>query len=329
MSFNFTIPAPLRGIISPMITPLQDHDALDVLGLERLIEHMIDGGVHGLFILGTCGEAASLGHDLACELIRRACVLVAGRVPVIVGITDTRVAGSIALAHRSANAGAAAVVISTPYYLPLEQGELITYVKSVVEAQPLPVFLYNIPSLTKTAYEPDTVAQLSEIPRVVGLKDSSGSLPYLHNIQKRVKRDDWSFLVGTESLLADAVLTGLHGCVAGGANVDPRGFVSLFDAAARRDTTAIAPFRKRLESFDHIYRLAPGAASIVRGLKCALSCLGICGCRMAPPHRSCTQAERERIQGYLDQLNLSTRETWPTLTLPNQLTRSKATEPVR
>jgi 4-hydroxy-tetrahydrodipicolinate synthase len=328
MKSNFPIPAPLRGIIPPMVTPLNDRETLDVQGLECLIEHMIDGGVHGLFLLGTSGEAVSLAHDLACELIRRTCLLVAGRVPVLVGITDTRLASSIALARRSADAGAAAVVISTPYYLPLEQGELVSYVKSIVAAQPLPVFLYNIPHLTKTAYEPDTVVQLSEIPRIVGLKDSSGSLPYLQGLQQRVKREDWSFLVGTESLLADAVLTGSHGCVAGGANVDPRGFVSLFDAAVRRDLTAIASLRNRLETFDRIYRLAPGGASIIRGLKCALSCLGICGSRMASPHRACTEAERDFIRGRLDDLNISTREVWPTLTLPNRLTRAGATEPV-
>src|SRR4030042_1431961 len=81
---------PLRGIIVPMVTPLLDHDKLDAAGLERLVEHVLAGGVHGLFILGTTGEAPSLSYRLRHELIDRVCEQVNGRVPALVGFTDTR-----------------------------------------------------------------------------------------------------------------------------------------------------------------------------------------------------------------------------------------------
>ena len=80
------LPGPLRGIIPPMVTPLSDRDTLDLAGLERLVEHIVAGGVHGLFILGTTGEGPSLSYRMRCELIERVCDQVGDRVPVLVGV---------------------------------------------------------------------------------------------------------------------------------------------------------------------------------------------------------------------------------------------------
>src|SRR5213596_1084394 len=116
-----SLPSPLRGIIPPMITPLLDRDTLDAAGLEKLIEHILGGGVSGLFILGTSGEGPSLSYRLRHELIRRVCQQVAARVPVLVGVTDTAFVESLNLAEHAAGAGAAAVVLApTPYY-PVDQ----------------------------------------------------------------------------------------------------------------------------------------------------------------------------------------------------------------
>src|SRR5947207_2055765 len=120
---------PLRGIIPPLPTPLHGRDALDVAGLERLIEHVLGGGLAGLFVLGTTGEATSLSYRLRREMIERTCRLVRGRVPVLVGITDTSFIESVELARFAEASGAQAVVASTPYYLPLGQPELIEYLE--------------------------------------------------------------------------------------------------------------------------------------------------------------------------------------------------------
>jgi 4-hydroxy-tetrahydrodipicolinate synthase len=299
-------PGPLHGVVPPMVTPLDARQRVDVEGLERLVEHIVRGAVHGLFILGTTGEAAALDDDVRRDLVKRTCNLVAGRVPVLVGVTSTRVPESLRMARFAADCGANAAVISTPFYLPLEQQELVDYVETVVAQQPLPCYLYNIPQLTKTAYEPATVLRLSELPNVIGLKDSSGDLGYLQQLQKRVRRPDWSFFVGTESQLADAVMSGSHGCVGGGANLDPKLFVSLYAAARAGDLERIASLQARLMMLDRIYRLASGTGSIIRGLKCALRCLGICGDHMGAPLRACTAAERRTIEQYLEELGLLT-----------------------
>src|SRR5262245_4957708 len=115
---NSLVP-PYHGIIPPIITPLKDRDTLDVAGLEKLVAHMLGGGVHGIFALGTTGEAPSLSYRLRREMVERTCRLVSGKVPVLVGITDTSFVESVHLAQFAAEQGAKAVVLSAPYYFPV------------------------------------------------------------------------------------------------------------------------------------------------------------------------------------------------------------------
>ena len=157
-------PGPLCGIIPPLVTPLLDRDRLDVDGLERLLEHVLGGGVHGLFLLGTTGEAPSLSHRLRCELVERACAQIAGRVPILVGITDTSFVESVEMAEYAANAGVLWGVLAPPYYFPAGQPELAEYIEHIAAALPLPLYLYNMPSHTKMSFEPETIARRCRSP---------------------------------------------------------------------------------------------------------------------------------------------------------------------
>jgi 4-hydroxy-tetrahydrodipicolinate synthase len=293
-----------RGIIPPIVTPLVDGETLDVAGLERFIEHLVAGGVHGLFVLGTSGELAGLSGRVRREMITQTVRLTAGRLPIVVGVTDTAVAESVSLARYAAEAGAHAVVVTAPYFLPPTQEELADYVRTVVRSQPLPVFLYNIPVLTKVAFEVETVVRLADEGRVIGVKDSSGEPKYLEEVARRVKREDWSLLTGVEGLMVRGVLAGLDGCVPGGANIAPRLFVELYDALVARDMERVGRLEPQLATIDRIYRLGPGIASIIRGMKTALSCMGICSPRMADPFRSHTAEEVEEIRKILGDLFL-------------------------
>ncbi|MGE3803897.1 MAG: dihydrodipicolinate synthase family protein, partial [Gemmataceae bacterium] len=230
------LPRPLRGVIPPLLTPLAGRDQLDVPGLEKLIEHVLAGGVHGLFVLGTTGEGPSLSLGLRHELIERVCQQVAGRVPVLVGITDASLVESLRMAEHAEDAGAAALVASAPFYFPIGQADLRHYIQNLAEEVPLPLFLYNMPSHTKVAFELDTVRAALELPQVVGLKDSGGQMTFFRHVQLLLEqRPDWSLLIGPEELLGEAVLLGAHGGVAGGANLAPRLYVDIYDAAAAGD----------------------------------------------------------------------------------------------
>ena len=234
---------PLRGIIVPMVTPLKDRDTLDAPGLERLIEHILAGGVHGLFTLGTTGEAPSLSHRLQCDLIERVCAQVDRRVPVLVGITDTSFVESVNIAHKAKEAGAMAVVLAPPYYFSAGQLELLEYLEHLVSELPLPLFLYNIN--IKLIFKPETVLAAANIEGIIGLKDSSANMIYFHQLQMLFKdKPDFTLLIGPEELLGEAVLSGGHGGVCGGANLVPLLYVQLYNAAAAKDLTAVAALHK-------------------------------------------------------------------------------------
>lgn len=300
------LPAPLRGIIPPMVTPLLDRDTLDVAGLERLIEHILAGGVHGLFILGTTGEAPSLSHRLRCELIERVCKQVVGRVPILVGITDTSFVESVNIARKAADAGAQAVVLAPPYYFPAGQPELLEYLQHLTPELPLPLFLYNMPSHTKLVYEAKTVVAAAEIAGVAGIKDSSANLMYFHQLQALLnKRPDFTLLIGPEELLAEVILLGGHGGVCGGANLLPRLYVDLYNAACSRDLQVVEQLHRRVMDISTtVYSVGQYESSFLKGLKCALSCMGICNDFMAEPFHRFRSAERNIVRRHLEKLGI-------------------------
>ena len=302
---NHSLARPLRGIIPPMVTPLCERDALDHPGLERLVEHILSGGVHGLFILGTSGEAPDLSHRLRRELVDRVCRQVAGRVPVLVGITDTSFVESVALAHHAAEMGADALVTSTPYYFPAGQPELIEFVERLLAEMPLPLFLYNMPQMTKLHFEADTLRHLTQLPGLAGIKDSSGDMHYFERIlDVAQQRPDWSVLVGPEHLLAKTMALGGHGGVCGGANVWPQLFTGLYNAICDGKNTEVERWETQLIQLGKIYQIGRHASAVIKGLKCSLSLLGICDDFMAEPFTRFRAPERQRVREVLQQIGL-------------------------
>lgn len=296
----------LKGIVPPLVTPLSDPDTLDVAGLEKLVEHLITGGVSGLFILGTTGEGPSLSYRLRRELIDRTCALANGRVPVLVGITDTSFTESVHLARHAAERGAHSTVLAPPYYFPAGQAELIEYLDDLVRELPLPMFLYNMPGLTKVNFEHEVIRAAMQWENVIGIKDSSCDMIYFHKLLRLTKeRPDWSLLVGPEELTAEAVLLGAHGGVNGGANIHPRLYVNLYQAAASQDLAKVRELHTQvIELASRIYAVGRHKSAIIKGIKCSLSLLGICNDAMAEPFHSFRQPERDQIKTHLQALNI-------------------------
>lgn len=303
---NITLPRPLTGIVPPMLTPLESAERLDHGGVARLIGHLLEGGVHGLFILGTTGEGPSLPYALRRELIDRTCEEVAGRIPVLVGVTDTAFAESVAIARHAQRAGAAAVVLAPPPYFHLSQKELQACLLRFADASPLPVMLYNMPALTKVRIEVETVAAAAAHANVVGLKDSSGDLVYFHQVRRLLAgRDDFTVLVGPEELLAETVLLGGHGGVNGGANLVPELYVKLFEAARAGNLVAVRELHARVIALSTaLYGIVGGGASLIRGLKAALALRGIVGEAMGEPFQPVEEPARTRIAQCLAEFGL-------------------------
>lgn len=298
------IPSPLSGIVPPLVTPLSDRDTLDVAGLERLVERLITGGVGGLFIIGTTGEGPSLSYRLRRELIDHTCKFAKGRVPVLVGITDTAFVESVNIAKHSADAGADGLVAAPPYYLPEGQPELLEYIRHLLPELPLPFYLYNMPSLTKVSFEVDTVRALLDDPRIHGIKDSSGNMTYFHRLCRQlVDRPDWTVLMGPEELLLDAVLAGGHGGVNGGANLFPQLYVALHRAAQSGDMACARVLHAIvMDVSTNLYQVGRHSSAIIKGLKCALSIEGVCDDFMAEPFHRFRDEQRRRIEQVLAEL---------------------------
>ncbi|MFN0067282.1 MAG: dihydrodipicolinate synthase family protein [Limisphaerales bacterium] len=292
------------GIIPPLVTPLLGRDILDVAGLERLLEHVVGGGVHGLFILGSTGEGPGLGYALRRELITRTCRQVAGRVPVLVGITDCAFTESLAIAHHAAEAGAAAVVAAPPFYFPAGQPELADWIDHLATDLPLPLTLYNMPALTKVSLGMETLRLAADHPHIVGLKDSSGDLNYYQELLTlKQRRPDWTILIGPEEKLADSLAAGGDGGVCGGANLFPQLFVEIFDAHRAGALARVAELHGLvMQASESLYHVGSYSSAWIKGLKCALSCAGICDDFMAEPAHRFRAPERTRIAAALRRL---------------------------
>ena len=299
----------LSGIVPPLVTPLLNRDRLDEAGAKRLLDHVIDGGVSGIFILGTTGEAPSLGYALRREMISLACKHVAGRVPVLVGVTDTAFTETVSLADHAEKEGADALVFSTPYYFPAGQTELKQYVLRLLPELTLPVLLYNMPSLTKVWFEIDTLEELAEQRQIAGLKDSSGDLDYFSKaaqLRDRV-RPEWRLFVGPEHLLVEAVSLGANGGVNGGANIYPQLFSRLYAAILERDEAEVRELQNQVLHLQQIYDVGKYASRFIKATKSALSLRNVCSDHMAEPFNHFLTPERAKVAEVLAPLN----EYWP------------------
>ena len=306
MSLLSTLNSPLKGIVPPMVTPLNADGSLDTASVKKLIQHLISGGVHGIFILGTTGEFSGLSYQTRRNLITQTCSQVARRVPVLVGITDVSIEESIALAEFSAKAGANAVVVAPPFYNNIDQKELIQYYLQLADAISIPMFLYNMPSHTKLTIEVDTAVQLAEHQRIIGLKDSSAHAVYFQSLCYAFRdHKDFVLMVGPEEMMAETVLMGSDGGVCGGANMFPQLYVQLYDAAVNRDFEKIFELQQRvMEISQNIYQVGGYKSSYMKGLKTALSFMGLCQAEFAAPLYPFSPEEAEKVKVILAKLKL-------------------------
>jgi len=297
----------LEGIIPPLVTPLLERDKLDIHGLENLIEYVIDGGVSAIFILGSTGEAPSLSYKLRAEMIRHAAKIVDGRIPVLVGITDTSFVESVNIADIADKYGAQGAVLAPPYYFPTSQEEFLIYLSHLLPELSLPLYLYNIPSNTKFSFEVETVKEAAKMPGVAGFKDSSGDLTFFSMLIETFKeRKDFSLLIGPEELLAKSVLLGGHGGINGGANFHPKLYVDLYHAAKAEDMQTVRKLQSQvIQNSMSLYNVGNhNGSKHIKATKTVLSLLGICNDFMAEPFHKFGAQETEELRSHLKDLDL-------------------------
>jgi 4-hydroxy-tetrahydrodipicolinate synthase len=219
-----------RGSIVALITPMHDDGRIDEDSLRRLVEFHLEAGTSGIVAVGTTGESSTLDEQEHCAVIRRTVELAAGRIPVIAGTGANCTAEAIRLTKCAKEVGADAALLVTPYYNKPTQEGLYLHYSGVAEAVDIPQILYNVPGRTACDMLPETVARLSLIPNIVGIKEATGDLNRLLRL-KSLCTEDFDLLSGDDTTACEFVLQGGHGDISVTANVAPHLMQQMCTAA--------------------------------------------------------------------------------------------------
>src|ERR1035437_3940658 len=212
----------LAGIWTPTLVPLDGRGQINEPELRRFIDWLIASGVHGLFPNGSTGECTRL---TSVESLLRAAIVCGqakGRVPVIVGCAEASIDETLKASEAYRKMGARAVAVVAPFYFPLKPSSVLEYFRRLGEAALIDVLLYNLP-LFANPIDLKSIEQLSELPRIIGIKDSSGDLPFMMRMIRNIrpKRPDFTFLTGWDPMIVPMVMVGATGGVNAIGNVAP------------------------------------------------------------------------------------------------------------
>jgi len=221
--------ARLRGVIPPVCTPLTLDREVDKASMEKLITFLIEGGVSGLFVLGSTSEAAFLRDDQRDAVVEVAVATAAGQVPVIAGAIDMTTSRMIDHGRRAVSLGADAIVATAPFYVRTDHRvEHAIHFRALKSELEVPIIAYDIPIAVNRKLAPDLILELAMDGTVSALKDSSGDLGALREVLLgRGQAPGFSVFTGSEILVDCIMLMGADGAVPGLANVDPHGFVKV------------------------------------------------------------------------------------------------------
>ena len=235
-----------HGSMVALVTPMRSDGALDEDALARLVEFHIEQGTEALVAVGTTGESATLSETEHCHVIRRVVQLVHGRVPVIGGTGANSTTEAIELTRCAMQAGADACLLVTPYYNKPTQEGLYLHHKAVAEAVPIPQILYNVPGRTACDMLPETVARLSRVSNIIGLKDATGKLERAQEILD-LCGERMDLYSGDDATAMELILLGGRGGISVTANVAPRAVHDMYGAALAGDRQRAEHINERLQ----------------------------------------------------------------------------------
>ena len=291
----------LSGVLVAMASPLNEDGSVDEAGVERLVEHVLSGGVHGLLPLGSTGESASLDETARRKILARTVKAAAGRVPVMCGVAQTHLTAAQDEVEAAARLGADAVLVAPPFYYPADQATVLEFYRRLASRNPLPIFLYNIPQFTKVVAEPATVATLAREGTIAGIKDSSRDFEYFESVLIAT-RDLPRFRVftGSDTMLLASLAVGGAGTICGAANIAPHWVVRIFDDFQREDYSRARAAQDEL----HLLVTALRAGMFPAAIKAALHAQGICGPWPAPPAKRLDERLTAQLKASLEACGL-------------------------
>lgn len=297
----------LRGVFAALPTPIDDQSEIDFPALQRVVDYVCDGGVHGVWALGSGGEFACVETAGRERLLAGIVEAVAGRVPVIAGSAATTTGEACRFARDAYRLGASAVSVMAPYYYACSPDELERHFRTVRDATPLPAVLYNNPWNTRTPLPLDLVAKLASEKLFLGIKDSSCDFDcLLRFVQQTRAAGSFAVLQGNELALGPAFLMGADGAVVALPAIAPKLCVSLYEAARLHDLEAVRKLQQEVAGLFRLYLLngRSGDSAFLAGQKAALEILGLCSRRTLASVAPATDSECDEIRMILAQHGL-------------------------
>lgn len=254
-----------QGVFTALITPMNSDESINMEELRRQVDRQFDAGVHGLFCLGTNSEFYALHDDERVEVAKAVVDQNVGRLPIIAGVGCVTTRDTINLAKSIEAIGVDALSVIVPYFVGLSQDQLYRHYKAVAEAVDIPVLIYNIPMRTGNNIEPETVQELSKIKNIIGIKDSSGKIENIKRLIE-INGDDFSVLVGSDSLILQTLLAGGQGAVAGCANPFPELMAGIYDAWKVGDLETAAKRQEKIAPFRSTFKLGNPNSIVKRAM---------------------------------------------------------------
>jgi 4-hydroxy-tetrahydrodipicolinate synthase len=261
----------ISGSLCALATPFMLDGSLDLGAFARLIDYQLEGGTQGLVVAGSTGEAHMLDEHEYERLLAFAVERVKGRVPVIAGTGEAATSKTIALTRRAHALGADAALVVTPFYVRPTQEGLYRHFMEVAEHGRLPILLYNVPSRTGCDLLPETVADLREDPRVLGIKEARGDIERIRDVAQLI-RPGFVFLSGDDATAAEAILAGAMGLVSVANNLAPAAFRALCDTARSGDRPKTMVLMEALRPLIDALNCASNPIAV----KAGLAELGLC-----------------------------------------------------
>lgn len=255
----------IRGSICALVTPFTADGALDLEAFGRLLDFQIAGGTEGVVVAGSTGEAHMLEHDEYVRLLAFAVERIAGRIPVIAGTGEAGTAKTVALTRRAKALGADAALVVAPYYVRPTQEGLRRHFLEVAEQGGLPVVLYNVPTRTACDLLPETMALLRDHPAIIGVKEALSTDERIRACAE-LARPDFVYLSGDDGTACKAMLAGGAGTISVVANLAPRAFRMLCDAATAGDRLEAQRCDTVLEPLVQALNCAPNPIAVKAGL---------------------------------------------------------------
>ena len=288
-----------KGIIPPMITPLDKDENVDKKGIKRVVNYLIEGGVHGLFSLGSTGEWYGLDFNQKREILETVMEVTNKRLPVYAGTGAITTKETLLLTKLATEIGVDALSVITPVFISPNERELFNHYQQVASITDLHILLYNNPGRTGINLSVDLVVKLSKIDNIVGIKDSSGDMTQGAEYIRRTD-DDFSVLAGRDTLIYGLLAYGAKGAIAATANIVPQIVVKIYEEYQKGNLQAALKAQFQLAPL----RMAFGLGSFPVVMKEGLNLLGIEVGSTLKPVEPLSEEARSKLKEVLKEMNV-------------------------